>query len=264
MKSNYFSRSSELSIEKILRSSIRLSVIKVTGEHCYGTAFFFNFTINQTPYPVLISNRHVLENASEISFFVNIASKDLSWEENCKHNQKKHLTYSSPQIILHPNPDIDLALFPMKDTFDQFTQQGLSFVHWCLDENIIPSPQEWTHLSPLEDVIMIGCPDAIFDFRNNLALIRKGIIASHPAYDFNNKPVFISDIACFPGSSGSPVLIHDTKPYLSDGALYMGTSRYSLLGIQSRIFQHAENYFNNLAVVVKSTELLTFRTLLPY
>lgn len=264
MKSNYFSQTSKLSVEKILRSSIRISVIKATGEQYYGTAFFFNFMIDQTPYPVLISNRHVLENASEISFFVNIAPKDSSWEERCKCNQKKHLTYSSPQIILHPNPDIDLALFPMKDTFEQFAQQGSSLVHWCLDESIIPSSQEWVHLLPLEDVIMIGCPDAIFDLHNNLALIRKGIIASHPAYDFNDKPVFISDIACFPGSSGSPILMHNTKPYLSDRTLCLGTSRYFLLGIQSLVFQHAENYFNNLAIAVKSTELLAFRTLFPH
>ncbi|EET60376.1 putative phage tail component domain protein [Marvinbryantia formatexigens DSM 14469] len=262
MNSNSATQSSDLTVEKILRSSIRVSVTKTSGEQHYGTAFFFNFMINQSPYPVLISNRHVFENASEMSFFVNASCSNLSWAERCKHNEKKHLIYALPKIIFHPNPDIDLALFPMETTINQFAEQGISFVHWYLDESIIPSAQEWSRLLPLEDVIMVGCPDAIFDLKNNLALIRKGIIASHPAYDFNYKPVFISDIACFPGSSGSPILMRDTSPFFSDETLYLDSSRYALLGIQSRVFQHSENYFNNLAIAIKSTELLAFRNLL--
>jgi hypothetical protein len=44
---------------------------------------------------------------------------------------------------------------------------------------------------------------------NNLPVLRRGITASHPAIDFKGRPDFVVDIACFAGSSGSPVLMTD-------------------------------------------------------
>ena len=59
---------------------------------------------------------------------------------------------------------------------------------------------------------MIGYPNGLWDATNNFPLIRRGITASHPAVDFmaNKVPTTVVDIACFPGSSGSPVLLHNS------------------------------------------------------
>jgi len=70
------------------------------------------------------------------------------------------------------------------------------------------------------------------DEANNLPLIRRGITSSHPAIDFNRKSDTTIDMACFPGSSGSPVLIVDSA-YSRDkkGNLDFTKLRVILLGV---------------------------------
>lgn len=51
-------------------------------------------------------------------------------------------------------------------------------------------------------------------------------------YHWGGKSIQIADIACFPGSSGSPVLIVDEGTYKSKtGGIVMGSDRIVLLGV---------------------------------
>lgn len=68
---------------------------------------------------------------------------------------------------------------------------------------------------------------------SNLPLIRTGMIASHPKYDYNGKPIFIIDAQVFPGSSGSPVYIDLTYENMKNGQIVIGKRNLKLLGIVS-------------------------------
>ena len=54
---------------------------------------------------------------------------------------------------------------------------------------------------------MIGYPIGLIDEYNNKPIVRKGITATTYNIDYNGKKEFLIDIACFPGSSGSPIFI---------------------------------------------------------
>lgn len=54
---------------------------------------------------------------------------------------------------------------------------------------------------------MVGYPIGLADARNNYPIFRKGYTAAHPAVDFNEDGIGLVDMACFPGSSGSPIYI---------------------------------------------------------
>ena len=58
----------------------------------------------------------------------------------------------------------------------------------------------------VEDVLMIGYPNGLWDTTHNMPIIRRGTIATDIKLDYNEKKEFVIDAACFPGSSGSPVL----------------------------------------------------------
>ncbi len=78
---------------------------------------------------------------------------------------------------------------------------------------------------------MVGYPIGLWDKTNNLPIIRRGISATHPGIDWEGKSIQIADIACFPGSSGSPVLIVDEGSYKSkSGGMVLGSDRIVLLG----------------------------------
>ena len=78
---------------------------------------------------------------------------------------------------------------------------------------------------------MVGYPIGLSDTVNNFPIIRKGVTASHPYLDFKGKPHGVADIATFPGSSGSPIIIHNENSYgIGDGLRVIG-SRTLLIGI---------------------------------
>lgn len=79
---------------------------------------------------------------------------------------------------------------------------------------------------------MIGYPIGLWDNLNNFPIIRKGIAATHPALDFQDKSIGVVDIACFPGSSGSPIIIYASGAYYDkqSNAIQIG-QKVILLGL---------------------------------
>ena len=77
-----------------------------------------------------------------------------------------------------------------------------------LQKAMIPSSTDLEGLAAIEDVIMIGYPIGLLDSHNNLPVARKGITATDPVKDYEGRKEFMIDLACFPGSSGSPVFLY--------------------------------------------------------
>ena len=88
-----------------------------------------------------------------------------------------------------------------------------------------------TDLSALEEIVMIGYPIGLWDSINNMPIFRRGITATHPNLDYMGQEVFLIDAACFPGSSGSPVLLYNRGSYPNRQGGIVIDSRINLLGI---------------------------------
>lgn len=101
----------------------------------------------------------------------------------------------------------------------------------ALDSKLILSDNALEDLSAVEDILMVGYPIGLWDEINNLPLIRRGITATHPAVDFCGSSIGVIDAACFPGSSGSPVLIINEGAYGTKKGMQLGSSRAVLLGV---------------------------------
>ena len=79
---------------------------------------------------------------------------------------------------------------------------------------------------------MVGYPIGMWDKKNNFPIFRKGYTSSHPAIDFNEDGIGLVEMACFPGSSGSPIYILNEGGYKDKrGNLNWGKSRILFLGI---------------------------------
>lgn len=79
---------------------------------------------------------------------------------------------------------------------------------------------------------MVGYPNGIWDQKHNMPVLRRGITATHPNLDWNGRPEFLIDAACFPGSSGSPVFLFNMGGYSTkSGGMVIGTGRIKLLGV---------------------------------
>ena len=97
---------------------------------------------------------------------------------------------------------------------------------------MIPYKEKLDELSALEEVVMVGYPTGLEDERNKLPIFRKGFTSAHPGIDFNCDGIGLVDMACFPGSSGSPIFILNEFGYSDKkGNYFMGKPRLIFLGV---------------------------------
>jgi len=134
--------------------------------------------------------------------------------------------------IQHPDPSVDLCILPIAPILEQVQAQGLQPFYIALSTTFIPNYEQLSDLRAIEEVTMIGYPSGIWDTVNNMPVIRRGITATHPNVNYNGKDEIMIDAACFPGSSGSPVLIYNDNGYVTkNGNVVIGGARVYLLGI---------------------------------
>lgn len=173
----------------------------------FGTGSFFNFKIDSEYVPIIITNKHVINDectdnsCSETTTFI-FHTKNVNGTLTPNYT----VNCSDVKWIFHKTKDLCCCLLtPIQNAIQK---QQLEIIQYsCTNEENIPTKEELSKLCALEDVIMIGYPQNIRDEINNYPVFRKGCTACHPALDFNEIDIGIIDIACFPGSSGSPIYL---------------------------------------------------------
>ncbi|MFG5466616.1 serine protease [Enterococcus faecalis] len=258
--------------ERLLSCTVRLET-----ESSVGTGFFYKMRVetNGDFKPVIVTNRHVLEDANELSIRLRCEHKDGSII-----NRDFPITNLEGNVVFHPNPDIDLAVFPFPGLYVIASLFELTPLITYVSEEDIPNENEIEKLSPIEDVIVIGYPNGLWDDINVRPLVRRGITASDYKLDYQNKPQFIIDCSIFPGSSGSPVFLYNTGPYQEGNDVFLTGVRVKFLGINSSVFiqnlegdiveRHVPTKLSTvsrlpigLGIIIKANQLKEMEELLP-
>lgn len=207
--------------EQMMYNTVRL----VTNSDSCGTGSYFNFRIGESIVPVIITNKHVINyNSNETTtFFLHTA------DSNGEPDGNLEITYNT-NWIFHKNKDICYCY--INPLFEEIKKRyGKNVYYVANDESIIPTKEKLQELTALEELVMVGYPIGLWDERNNFPIFRKGYTACHPAIDFNEDGIGLVDMACFPGSSGSPIYIFNEGGYKDKrGNTYLGASRLILIG----------------------------------
>lgn len=224
--------------EKLLYITVQVRCELTDGGLSRGSGFIFTYSKGATTLPVLITNKHVVSGASRTLLSIPYVHHEGDISERRSFNVA--IGDGENFWVGHPDNSVDLCALPLQRVFDLMLEHDPYAYHVSVDESLIPSQAELNKLSPFEDVIMGGYPIGLIDEVHNAPLMRKGMTATHPRYDFNGSPQFMIDCACFPGSSGSPVFLLDNGPYVEDGAMNLGQRRFKFLGVLfSGPVQHA-------------------------
>ena len=208
--------------EKLLFSTIMLE----TSKGGKGTGFYFLVELEDCKFPVFITNRHVInDNPNEIVKF------SLHFNENGQPSKEIiHVNYEG-KWFLHDK--YDLAFTFVNPLFEEIKEKYNKDVFLIpIDESYIWDNKKLENLTAVENVLMYGYPIGLHDKKNVLPLIRYGVTATHPAIDFNGEKIGVVDMACFPGSSGSPIFIVNEGNYVDkkNNALVVG-DRFIFLGV---------------------------------
>jgi len=213
----------------ITRSTTRIKNTKANRDVSTGTGFFWRFSDVHMDFWV-VTNRHVVAGHKDLALNLDIPPQAPP-NANVKF---VNITVTNPTVIEHPNPEIDLAAIWLPPYIGAINKQvGEEPQVGFLGRPSIATPSFMDDLSPVEPVLMVGYPNGLLDEANNKPIVRKGITASAAYIDYNGKPEFLIDCACYPGSSGSPVYIRRDNPWVSrkTGSINMGNPPMALVGV---------------------------------
>jgi len=266
--------------EQLTYCTVRIEGKTKEGNTSVGTGFFYDFNqFEGKSIPAVVTNKHVIENIEEGGFLLNLldANDDLDFVD---HKQVIINDFEN-QWISHPDPNIDLCVMPIAPIVNLANTHGNKMFYVKLENSLLPTDQELEDLTAIEEIIMVGYPAGIWDSHNNKPIIRKGITATHPSLNYEGRPEFLIDAACFPGSSGSPVFLYNMGNYTNrKGGTIIG-NRFKFLGIMYAGPQYTStgeieivtiptadklvsksNIPINLGNVIKSPKLLDFEPIL--
>jgi hypothetical protein len=228
--------------EQLLFMTTRISGVDANGDEAVATGFFHTITTNTVgeTAPLLVTNWHVPEAIVSGKFMMHVPEADAD-NPGQFHPLGKSIEIPMNDFrkwwIPHPNRAIDICAAPLililKDAGLELNQT----YRWTTTEVQILSDERLAKdLTAVEDVVMVGYPQGHWDDVNNLPIVRRGITASHAAVDFKGKPEGLVDMACFVGSSGSPIFqLNEGWIYNKSGSVQPGT-RCILLGVLASAF----------------------------
>lgn len=220
------------SADILLYSTYRIEGIKSGQIINTGTGFLFEFRSDHGQIPMLVTNRHVLEKCDSIRVRLHLGVNDAP-SGNSAHVTINGVYGPASLTTCHPDADIDLCATPIGSSLKVMRDQGMTPFYAALPREMLPSGEDWEMFDSIEEVEMIGCPRGLYDAVSNLPITRRGITATPLGRRFEGKAEFMVDMACFPGSSGSPVFIRDTFGHFdrTTNTQLIGERRLKLVGI---------------------------------
>ncbi|MGA7586857.1 MAG: serine protease [Rouxiella badensis] len=215
--------------DSLYKSTVRI----VCNNGSVGTGFFYLLLGNDNDIriPFLVTNKHVIEGATTVKIYVHTINTKTKKEN--KH-QEITITDLSKNFIPHPDSNIDLCAAPFGQMIDRMVNENNLWMDIApfFSSNTYENSIHKNDLSALEEVYMTGYPNGLWDEVNNNSITRKGITASNIKSDWKGKKEFLIDMACFHGSSGSPVYVYNNGAFKANGKLVSG-ERLIFLGILS-------------------------------
>jgi hypothetical protein len=263
--------------EKIIYCTVRLKC-QSSNETIFGTGFIFKFFRNkENSYPVIVTNKHIVKEAANITFYLNRADAN-NWPIHVDPIEIPLSLELQKQIIYHPKTDIDIAILPIGNIINKSLEYGDRPFYTAIDYTTIPKGEKWDELHALEDVLVIGYPNNLEDDVNKLPISVIGNTATHPSIDFYGRKEFLINANLYHGSSGSPVFLLDDDFYGKSRQFQEGDDKVKLLGVLYGGYSHPiyerdlsngiedkqTNYVSpmNICNVIRSTAIKDFEPIM--
>ncbi len=234
--------------EKLLYNTVRIETATANGKGT-GTGFIFSYEYDSQYYPFIVTNKHVVKGAH------------TGWLYFTQSRDGKPITGLPFRLEVaggfeaawygHPKDEIDVAIIPLVPLVQQIKSMGADIFVMPIGDDLIPTDNIISELDALETITFIGYPNGLWDTKNFLPIIRRGITATPASMDFQGEKQFLIDASVFPGSSGSPVFILNIGMYTNKFGTTNVASRIIFLGIVASVFYRED--LNKIQIMSQPT-----------
>lgn len=233
-----------MAIDQISLSTTPIYLYKGAVVVSQGTGFLYAHSrADGSVILYLLTNHHVLTGYSpleskpavgeSISFFIHRSRTEST---DIKQVALPLYTKNSKPIWLSSvtSPEADLAIIPIHQGYYSDCEVI------CINDSYTTAGMK---IRPATSITLVGYPYGFFDMSNFLPIWKTGNVASEPDIDFDGKPVFMVDVAAFPGMSGSPVFGISYGMYeMEAGGTIVGGAR-KFLGVYASMQMRTEQKF---------------------
>ena len=232
----------ELSVvEQLSYATIRIEG-KCADGYRYGTGFIISCDIDDKRYiPLLVTNGHVIDGVESISLCFTTADgagrPDGKWTGARPIVECDYKFHPQYKVSL----DGDLCAIVITPFIKVANDSGYNLVYKMVGLHMLATDSDYADLMQLDEVAMVGYPNAIADEVNNQPIFRRGVLATSPSLNYDGRKEFLTDIATIGGSSGSPVLLISNGVSVNQrsGSIRIGGgSTCKLLGVHRGGFRY--------------------------
>jgi hypothetical protein len=251
-----------------LFSTARIEAFDAANNIAVGTGFFISHG-HETGKPThLVTNKHVVESSHHVCLGVNLMVSGIDFHsDGVLETSTVSVAVDESMWCGHDDPSVDLCCIDLQVLIEQSDGLLERLFAIPINSSLFASDKELEEWDAMLGIAMIGYPNGLWDEAHNLPVLRNGMTASLASIDYNTKREVLLDIAVFPGSSGSPVMLFDYNYFASTtrllGILYAGptiTTEGQILISRIPTQDKPTAYLNtmmNLGFAVRATELLT-------
>ncbi|MDO9227198.1 MAG: serine protease [Pseudomonadota bacterium] len=207
--------------KKLLFNTIRVDTVLEDGSEGSGTAFVVSHAHARGNHTFIVTNRHLVDGVRRGGL---VFTQKRNGQPLFGQRFQLNIDDFPHAWFLHPDPEVDLAIIPMRPLEQAAHDQGVELYYHVIDSRLAPDPATTRALDALEEILFVGYPSGVWDQVNLMPILRRGTTATPMALDFEGRPEFLIDAAVYPGSSGSPVFVYqpDTmRPGQSGGKKFL-------------------------------------------
>lgn len=170
----------------------------------YGTGFLYASQYKDTYLPVLVTNRHIIDNLNDDNENV-IRLKYVCFDTDIVHLYDIALfdDEDNPNFYCHHDKEIDVAIIPVN--YGELKKMGLEII--THDVSSRTKEMEEIGVSEGDPINVLGFP--MVDLSPNFSesvIARNGSIARIRDLFYGKSKYFLLDCFIFPGNSGGPVI----------------------------------------------------------
>jgi S1-C subfamily serine protease len=220
--------------KKLLFNTVRVDTVLDDGSEGSGTAFVVSHSHPRGTTTFIVTNRHLVDGVRRGGL---VFTQKRNGQPLFGQRFQLNIEDFPHAWFMHPDPEVDLAIVPMRPLEQAARDQGVELYYHAIDSRLAPDAATLRALDALEEVLFVGYPSGVWDQTNLMPILRRGTTATPMALDFEGRKEFLIDAAVYPGSSGSPVFVYQPDAMRPNQG---GGKKFLFAGVVAAVFFREE------------------------